>query len=658
MTFGGAGEASVGPNEAHLAHLVEHVWFRAGDHEARIHALGCQFQALTWPRTMDFFVSCPADQLEAHLDLEASRLTGEFTGLDEAEVAVERDVVALEVAAYRESRELVVGRAIAAYLDPSAHVRRRLSTRGLGDELDLAAVRRFAIQHLRPERAVLAIVSPVPDDALRSKLEARFGPIVSTEPRGPIPVRPERRKTLRVDVREIEATIERPAVAVSWELPDALRPTAALNEALEQALVPRLAVDSRFEGLDCEPNPAVPIPVVTCVMALREDADAGTVARALRQRLDIAQTLARSLGPRGLVEDRDDRWVDAWLAYEDLEAGPYSRAAWLAQMMLRFNGLGRASERDLSKKQRRALLAALEEAFDPQRAVFLAVMPGSADGPLPVARDVGALDAPFPDLLPSPEPVTEAAPIKAVPGGIAVVRPDFSLTHALRYAKAAVQDWSVWLGGGPLASPDDRQVVYLGPKWPVDPTQTPAAYTLGSAEPDAEDDEPGAGLVVLDWSCNAPDGTPPAVLLVAREVLAHRAFHELRARRAWTYDPAVTLRGDTLGLRVETLPDAKPQVVVDALLAALAAGRFAEHEIDVAKRRASVTGSTASALPSDWERLFSVTRDAAELNDLPKAIRSLQPQTVAMFFAHCSPSVSGDPSETQRPELQTEPTSP
>ncbi|MEO0600538.1 MAG: insulinase family protein, partial [Myxococcota bacterium] len=132
MAFAQAGQGDAEKGQEQLAHLVEHLWYRVGDHDARLHAMGCEFQAITWPRTMEFLTTCPADAFERQLDLEAAKLTGEFTGLDEATLALERDVVAIEIGAYREVDAAVVARAIASQMERDLEVRARLARGGLG----------------------------------------------------------------------------------------------------------------------------------------------------------------------------------------------------------------------------------------------------------------------------------------------------------------------------------------------------------------------------------------------------------------------------------------------------------------------------------------------------------------------------------------------
>lgn len=639
MTFSGAGEAAVEPGREHLAHLVEHLWYRVANHEAVLHAMGCEVQAFTWSLTMDFLTTCPADVIEQQLDLERAKLGGAFPGLDEATVALERDVVALETGAYREVDAAIVARAIAAQMERDSAVGSRLAARGVGEGLDLAAVQGFVKGHLRPERAVLAIVSPIPTDELRPLLEARFGEVVSTLD-GPLSVDDDAaRPVLRLDVRTVEAPLELGLVVATWELPGRLAPTAVgLVGWLEDALARQLGADDRFLAVVCAPNAAVSTPSVSCWLGLAPGVDPVVAARVLLRQLDVRDTLSKSL--------LDDAWDHGLVAgrlrtlanVDALEPEPDNRPSRLAHVVLQTDAvLPQTLPERLSRRERRAIRKLALEAFDPQRALVIAVVPTEERPPeLPAARPVANTPvpvAPAPKVLATPP----ALAIRSVPGGLAIARNDLAVTQVVTLDASGAVDVDPWLGQEPTPLLRGMARVYVGPHPPAEGKDSGEVVLEDLSEtPEVE----GRGLVGIPWSCGP--ASVPATLLVTRELLQWRLMHVMRMSTAWSYSPLVSAVGGSLALDLEVLPDAEDAAkrALAATVAELAEGRLVKGELAMARRRARLRGTAGVALPSHWSALVTGSgrlRTPEELRALPDEVRAVDVAAVAAFFADCAP---------------------
>ncbi|MEN0066571.1 MAG: insulinase family protein [Myxococcota bacterium] len=640
LTFGSAGEADVAPGQEHLAHLVEHLWFRAGEplpHDLQLSALGCEWQAFTWPRTMDFLTTCPADVLPQQLDLEVAKLQGRLAGLDDTMVGLARDVVAIEVAAYRETEETAITRTIASQMARSLAIRERLVRQGLGEDLSPATVQDFVAQHLTPEQAVLAVVSPTPLSELRPLLEARFGRVVSTAPEGPAPAGEEpRRATLRPDVRTVDASVPRPLVVVSWEMPEVLiRSGSALTGWLEQALVERLPGETRIETLGCLANAAVSVPTVSCVAYLAAHVDPARLARELRPRLDVRKAVSKGLVADAFVEGEVRRLLSEVSNLDELAPGPLNRPAVLAHGMLQSNRLARFAPLEASRKVRRALKQAAEEAFDPLRAHVLAVRPVEPSVVLPSARPApDALEWAVPALPTVATLVDVPALVRPTFGGLSIDRPDFAVTRVLTIGGDGRVDVDVWFGEPLPELADGASRIFVGREVPamVESEGTASEPPTESASVTA-----GLGLTSLRWMC---EPTSPAVLFVARELLQQRAWSSLRVRTAWSYYVGVSAFGGRLSLDAEVLPDAA-EPAVEALrsaIAQLADEPVPPYGLAIARRRALISGSAGLALPLHWPALVTAEgrlRSPGELTDLPGAIRKVDSTDIQSLYQAC-----------------------
>jgi len=635
-----SGEGDVPSGQEHLAHLLEHVWYRGGDDASRMatyHALGCEAQAYTWPRSTAFLATCPADVLGRQLDLEVAHLTGVLDGVSDSDVALERDIVAIEVGAYRQSPLTAVFDIVASHLDPDPELRDRLARRGLGGELDLGELQARARQTWTADHAVLAIVSPVPGDELRPLLQSRFGPIVSLATAGPPPPAPPgRRRTLRVDVRTVDAPVEIPVATLSWELPlGILADATSLVSWLEAALALRIGQDARFTGLGCGTNLAASTPLLTCIVGVHEGVSLEDATRSLRAGADVRDDVSRALVAEATRESIESRLVDAMAGSDALAPEPFNRPARRAYEMLRTNRVVRPQLPDRPKRRAlKALTRAVTDAFDPQRALAMAVVPRREPTRLPEARPAPGPGIASPQIS-VPAPVTATAPTRDIPGGIAVLRPDLQFAHVLTFETGS------WNGSAVETSttmdPDDvRRRVYIGPDWPLGATDGDDQAWFAQAWGDRGAAPSPASLVPVSVRCPV-DGHDDAARVVAREILEHRGWIGLRERTAWTYAPEVWLDPAGLRLHAAVLPDAAAPA--RELLAAAFAKPVDARELAVARRRASVRGSTAYALPSHWAELF-VARDglrpSAVLEGLPSAVAAVSGPEVDRLLATCA----------------------
>lgn len=646
-TFDEAGEAFVPEGQEHLAHLVEHLWYRAEDptNHARLFALGCDTQAITWPFSMEFLETCPADVIDPLLELHAARLDDALRTLDAADVEIERDVVELEVGAYRETSRTAVSRAVAARIHPDSAWAQRMRREGISNGLDLTTSRDWAREHLRADRAVIAIVSPFPVDELRPRLERHFGRVVSTATVGPLtkPLRQPRR-TLRVDVRPVEANVEEPVVVASWELPmDAVAVSTPLAWFLEFTLHLTFVRDARYEGVACFDQLIGQVPVVTCAVEVADGVDPARFAERVRAASDVREGLELGLVRkflRQLVEKRDSEPVLGTLL-----PIPFNRPSVLAHRMVTFNRtFDDDAPRVASKREAKRLQAAAVEALDPQRALLLAVTPDGIKRAFPAARP------PSPDsraLATAPAPAARPARLVRYQGVLGISRPDLDTSWVLSFDgreptdAEPIPDATEWSPG-----PGAQRVV-------IGPLVTESAASSGDVArvPYGRPDPVAAGvrfegpdgpLAEVRWECRVA-ASHGAALLVWQQVVAWRAWHALRAETAWSYTPTVDAMADGLVLTADVRPDATKRAIaaMQTELTEIADGSVSPAELGAAVRRASVVASPGLALLPHWPSLLlgpTQLRSAEELDALPGAVARVDLAAVRSVAGTCAPA--------------------
>ncbi|HET9552552.1 MAG TPA: insulinase family protein, partial [Anaeromyxobacteraceae bacterium] len=227
-TSTGCGAAADPPGRAGLAHLVEHLTFRARGPGgvARAEALAASsaaFTARTTPDATATWTTGLPDGLDAALAVEAARLADPLAGVDPADLDRERAVVLRELA----RREAFLGgaaglEALAAHAFPGHPYGRPPG----GDAAGLAAAtldeaRALAASCWRPEASLLLVVGPWPHEALLPRVLAALGPLAdglaaaAPRPSPPVPPPPAPAAALEV----LRAPVRHPALLLGWTVP-------------------------------------------------------------------------------------------------------------------------------------------------------------------------------------------------------------------------------------------------------------------------------------------------------------------------------------------------------------------------------------------------------------------------------------------------------
>jgi predicted Zn-dependent peptidase len=188
------GGASADPPGAEgLAHLVEHLTFRAVDaspektlplvsppdkpnihatrRERLIHHAAALVNGLTSPDAITFYEFAPSGRLPWLLDLEAARLTDPLAGIDQSIVALERKTIASEHELRDDPRSgQWASRQFFPMLFPSGHPYARAvdGTSKSRARLTLAEAHAFVTENFRPERMTLLVTAPTAAITLKS----------------------------------------------------------------------------------------------------------------------------------------------------------------------------------------------------------------------------------------------------------------------------------------------------------------------------------------------------------------------------------------------------------------------------------------------------------------------------------------------------------
>jgi predicted Zn-dependent peptidase len=248
-----AGGASADPPGAEgLAHLVEHLTYRAVDAGAagpsatrwdRLarHA-SAEMNGFTTRDCLIFYEFGPAYHLDALVALETARLTEPLAGVDAEALAVERQVVGSEHLLREDPR---AGGWAANLLIPQLFPPRHPYARSPGgtDEsrrkLTLDQARAYASQTFRPERMTLLVSAPVGTTSL-SALTAKLPPALRGDP-AHVVARAAPARALAVEGGPAKAApVERrtsplptPELWIGWRLPGAIGELRAVEEILE-----------------------------------------------------------------------------------------------------------------------------------------------------------------------------------------------------------------------------------------------------------------------------------------------------------------------------------------------------------------------------------------------------------------------------------------
>jgi zinc protease len=238
------GAADDPPGKSGLAHLVEHLMFqtRPDGTEARpllyfVDQVAIRWNAYTSADSTHYMTLGPGRSADALVQLEAMRLFYGCEGISEAEFLREREVVRNEVRQRIGTPEGAIEPLLLGFLYADDHPYRH-SVGGTDEELasiTLADACAFIADYYVPSRATVVVAGDVEvDDAIKSvtkwfgKLPARTGAA-----RRQVPA-----VELELERREVAVDLERPIVAVSWQLPAR---SSTMADAVIEEMMSRLS---------------------------------------------------------------------------------------------------------------------------------------------------------------------------------------------------------------------------------------------------------------------------------------------------------------------------------------------------------------------------------------------------------------------------------
>lgn len=305
-TVVGAGAASDPQGKEGLAHLVEHLWFRARPSGGtsvrdRLSNLGASYNAFTADDYTEFVVAAPAGSLDTLLDLEARRLLDPLVGVTEEVFLVEREVVRNEMRERREANahRIAMG-AARGLLFPEGHRYRRLDDGGSLDGLTLEDARAFAAKWYRPANTTILVTGAIDRSTAGGMVTAAFPydllAAPGAEPGGPIEVvKPSPRVAGKGEppspvpdrtAARIRGPVVNPTVVLAWSVPGAWRGQDAMVEMLAEVmtaavgrlLYPELSGAERVEGVWCDVRPGVEAGILSCSIEIVEGQDPEKIA--------------------------------------------------------------------------------------------------------------------------------------------------------------------------------------------------------------------------------------------------------------------------------------------------------------------------------------------------------------------------------------------
>ncbi|GAO04233.1 pitrilysin family protein [Anaeromyxobacter sp. PSR-1] len=417
------------PGKEGLAHLVEHLSFRARTGGgatlwSRLLATGAEFNGFTQDDSTDYYEIGQPDQLDELLRLEADRLRDPLAGVDEAAFARERAVVAREMAERHagqdEPRQLDWLRARAL---PGSPYARAASAESVA-RITLEDVRGFVRRHYTPASVILVVTGPEPGASVSARALRAMGALANDGAPARLPVafrppRPDLTAPVARDLEVREAPVDRPVLWLAWSMPGDADRGVPRALAAEEYVRRRLSwmqyehaglvrsVDTTVDRMD-----GVALVVAQIELTRREDAQA--VLDAFRS----VRRFWRGLGAGADLDDDAKRWIRDNLllrshlrleALEVADAARYFRTTGEPDFVGGWQKQVAVSLTTDSKEY-------VERYLDDARAAALLVVPGGRAAAGPVAGVAAGADhhGPAPE-----EPGVAVPPVPAMRAGLA-----------------------------------------------------------------------------------------------------------------------------------------------------------------------------------------------------------------------------------------------
>jgi zinc protease len=240
-----------------LAHVMEHLWFRADSDQKmsvmdRLKTLGGTFNAFTTHDSTTFHTVAPKDTLETLLTLEARRLMTPLAGVTEEVVTTEREVIRNELRLRGETKvDDRIFDAISANLFPAPHPYHRpvIGTHESLDAIKLADVQAFAAEHYKPQNVTLVVAGDFNKADTRALMSRTLPQVLVGDAKAP--VAPQRRYAgasappppapSTTAIQHIQGPVQRTRVFLGWSLPAAYGDDDAVMEAVTETMVPAVS---------------------------------------------------------------------------------------------------------------------------------------------------------------------------------------------------------------------------------------------------------------------------------------------------------------------------------------------------------------------------------------------------------------------------------
>lgn len=239
-----AGSADDPDGKPGVAHLAEHLWFRAsttqGETVEQLLAETSTYNAITYADQTMFLAQFHKVELDRVLKGQGQFYVNPLQGIDEEIFSAERRIVAQEV---RENHVDVAGggyRWLFNRMFPAPHPYSRLwsATPAAVDALILDDVRAFFAQHLRPDNTTVQIVGDIDSETARAAVWEAFPDAAVGVPTGTLPVSCGDFRPTGIEIPEgpttrewIEqlAPVEHRQILLGWAIPGGFSPAAAVN---------------------------------------------------------------------------------------------------------------------------------------------------------------------------------------------------------------------------------------------------------------------------------------------------------------------------------------------------------------------------------------------------------------------------------------------
>ena len=306
------GSSSDYPGKEGMAHLVEHLCFRAQHpghpvNMAWIKQLGADFNADTQEDITEYYSIAPKDALPDLLTIESARMTNTIEGVTDDVIKVEREVVRNELRMRTETTiDNKVFESIAALLYPTGHAYSRtgIGTHDTLDAITLADVKKFTEDYYKPQYATMVIVGDVDRKQAGILVQKAFGRALlaapgSTDPKLTLVQNPKPRISgdaaeppapVTQAVQHMKGPVTDSQVVLGWSLPaghhgkdDLYEITANEMANAVQSLLfpadPRDPATRKVEGLGCGADPGRDGTTVFCFITVHEGDDPEKIAK-------------------------------------------------------------------------------------------------------------------------------------------------------------------------------------------------------------------------------------------------------------------------------------------------------------------------------------------------------------------------------------------